>query len=79
MAGKTPVAARLADVASSPAPSSSTIASATVGTALAVVTVWLIEAFAGVTVPATVGAALGTIGGAVIGYFFPGGTRADTE
>lgn len=79
MPGKQPIRTRLADVASSPTPSSSTFASATLGTALAVVTVWIIEAATGVQVPGEVGAALGTIGGALVGYFFPGGTRADTQ
>ena len=70
---------RFAQVAATPRPSTSTVASATVGTALAVVTVWLIETAFGVVVPGAVGAALGTIGGAVLGYFFSGGLSDDTK
>ncbi len=75
MAGKT----RLATVAESPRPSTSTVVGAALGAPAAIVVVWIVEAAAGIVVPAEVGAALGSLLGALLGMFFPGGISADTK
>lgn len=61
------------------APSTSTVASVGIGIPVATVLAWLLNAFAAIEVPGEVQAAVGALVSALIGYFFAGGRRADTE
>lgn len=58
-------------------PSTSTVSGALLGTPLAIIIVWAAREFGGVSIPGEVGAAIGTVCGAVIGYFFAGGKSGD--
>lgn len=69
---------RLADVATDPKPSVSTVVSVALGAPLGTVVVWLIG-LSGVVVPAEVASAIGALLGALVGYFFPGGLSIDTK
>lgn len=60
-------------------PSQSTIASVGIGIPVATIFSWVLQAFAQVEVPGEVQAAIGAVVSAVIGYFFIGGRREDTE
>lgn len=57
-------------------PSPSTIASAAIGAPAAMLIAWLLSAFAHVSMPAEVSAALGALIGALSGYFPLGGQAA---
>lgn len=60
-------------------PSTSTIASASIGVPVATIISWLLNQFTGVDVPGPVEAALGAVVSTIIGYFFIGGKASDTE
>lgn len=60
-------------------PSNSTFASVGIGVPVAIVLAWISHQFLLVDVPGEVQAALGAIVSSVVGYFFQGGRRADTE
>lgn len=60
-------------------PSQSTIASVGIGIPVATIFSWVLAQFANVPVPGEVQAAVGAVVSALIGYFFTGGRRADTE
>ena len=60
-------------------PSSSTVASGTLGVAVAVLVAWVLQQFVGVEMPGEVQAALGAIVSTVIGFFFTGGKNADVS
>lgn len=58
------------------APSSSTVASGTVGLAAAYVVKWLVETFLHVPMDENTTLALGAVVSTVVGYFFAGGKDA---
>ena len=60
-------------------PSSSTIASVGIGIPVATVLAWILSVCCSVPVPGEVQAAVGALVSAIVGYFFMGGRRADTE
>lgn len=59
------------------APSGSTIASATIGPAIAVVAFWIFELRTGIKAPGEVQVAGGAIISAAVGYVFRGGQQRD--
>lgn len=59
------------------APSGSTIASATLGPALAVIAFWIFELRTGIKVPGEVQIAGGALISAAVGYVFRGGQHRD--
>lgn len=60
-------------------PSTSTVASVGIGVPVATIIAWLVNTFSGVAMPGGVEAAIGALVGAIVGYMFTGGRRADTE
>jgi uncharacterized membrane-anchored protein len=60
-------------------PSQSTIASVGIGIPIATIFSWVVQTFAQVEVPGEVQAAIGAVVSAIVGYFFVGGRREDTE
>lgn len=61
------------------APSSSTLASVSLGVPIATVAAWIAGICCNVPVPGEVQAAIGALISAGIGYFFAGGRRTDME
>lgn len=57
-------------------PSKSTVVGGGLGASVAVIVCFVVEQF-GVHVPGEVGAAIGAVAAAALGYFFSGGKRAD--
>ena len=60
-------------------PSSSTVASVGIGIPVATVVAWFLTVCCAVPVPGEVQAAVGALVSALVGYFFTGGRRADTQ
>lgn len=60
-------------------PSTSTVASLSIGVPVATIIAWVLSTFAGVEVPGPVEAAFGAVISTVVGYFFVGGRAAHTE
>ncbi len=60
------------------APSKSTVVGGGLGLAISTVICWILGEF-NIHVPGEVGAAIGAIASASLGYFFSGGKRSDTE
>lgn len=59
-------------------PSNSTVASVGIGVPLATIIAWVIGQF-GLDMPGEVQAAVGAVISAIVGYFFVGGRKADTD
>lgn len=57
-------------------PSNSTTIGTVGGAGIGPIVVWLVGAFGGVTVPPEIAAAIGSVTGNLIGYFFEGGRKA---
>jgi hypothetical protein len=60
-------------------PSGSTLSGAALGIPASIIMVWAADAFGGIHVPGEVGAAIGALLSSLVGYFFSGGKRVDTQ
>lgn len=60
-------------------PSNSTWASVGIGVPIALVLAWILNTTLKVEMPGEVQAAAGAIISAIVGYFFQGGKKSDTE